>query len=275
MQGILLLMGVILLLLPLSTGATWFQGQASIDIEELDIEDARVQAIKLAVVNATLTSGTFVHIEEISLDGLLTSSKTSLQSYGNIRRVEILSEQLEHDRLTVVVNVDVAQTNLCAESKYKKSLLVTFLPLKNVNQATYGQIYNFGQHVTQRLASSLANQSNLHLIGTTERPLISALDHRHLQTTNWQERAQFLHQEHGAQLILFGYVRDISLFSQEKEGLILDDVKIRRNFTLELVLYDAVEQQVVMNRSFHDEGNWPYLDNYNADQKKSVCRRAE
>ena len=270
------LIGMLLLLLSLPCTAKWFQGQASIEVSKLNFEETRAQAIKIAVANATVTSGSFIHIEEISLDGLLSSSKTSLQSFGNIRRVEILSEQLESDRFTVVVNVDVVQIETCEEAKYKKSVLVTLLPIKKLSQASYGQVYNLGQHITQRLSLLMANQANLHVVGTTEQPLVlNQINQASHSGDHWQQGAQYLHQRHDAQLILFGYIRDISLFSQEKAGLILDGVKTRRNFTIDLVLYDAVEQQVLVNRSYHSEADWPYPDNYRADLNNSLFWRGD
>lgn len=253
--------------------AQWIQGQASMPISTIGYEEIRTQTIKNAVANASVSSGTFIHLEEISLNGLLTSSKTTLQSYGNIRQVEIISETVEQDVLTVVVKVNIAQMASCEEARFKKSLLVTLLPLKKPKQAAHGQLYNLGRHVTNRLSTLLSTQENIFVRGITNQPLVSAKEPLPLQSNSWRDTAQYLQGQHDSQLILLGFIQDISLFDQSKEGIIFDDVKTRRNFTLSLILYDAIEQKILLNESYHGESDWPYQDHYSADMNNSLFWR--
>ena len=88
--------------------AVWQQGQATVILDGADVESARVQAIKNAVANASFQYGSVVAAEDIVLDGLLVSSKSVITTQGNIQRVEIVSETILDDTLSVVVRVDIS-----------------------------------------------------------------------------------------------------------------------------------------------------------------------
>ena len=260
-------------LISFNLSAKWYQGQATVPVSTFNLEEGRTYAIKAAIANATLQSGSFISIEEITLDGLLTSSKTTLTSHTSIRRVEILSEQLLDETLKVTVNVDVAQVENCPEAKYKKSLLVSLMALSSPRQAAQGNIFNLGQHVTSKLAEQLATQAGIYVNGVVMSPVLSIDQLNTIKLSTLQSKGDYLQQSYGSQLVLLGYIRDIGLFSQQKKGLILDDSKNRRNFTLELVLYDTVYQQILLKQSYHGEADWPYDDSYSADLTNSLFWR--
>jgi len=83
------------------------------------------------------------------------------------------------------------------------------------------------------------------------------------------ETARYLAGEYASQFILFGFIRDISLFEQVKDQLLIDDVKIRRNFTLQLYLYDGIRGSILLQQEYHGESDWLYgahetVDTYNS-----------
>lgn len=75
--------------------------------------------------------------------------------------------------------------------------------------------------------------------------------------------------KHGSQFILFGFIRDISLFEQVKDEILYDDVQLRRNFTIQVFLYDAIRNSMIMQKSYHGEGNWNYPTNHIVDTNNS------
>ena len=66
------------------TSAVWYQGNAQLAVNGADLNAIRVAAIKNAIADASFQHGIMITAKDISLDGLLQSSKTELRSEGKI-----------------------------------------------------------------------------------------------------------------------------------------------------------------------------------------------
>lgn len=255
--------------------ATWYKGNAQHPINDLNFDEVRAQTIKNAIANAALKSSSYIRAEDIALDGLLLSSKTVLQSEGHIRRVDIISETITDGILQVVVNVDFKTLNDCQQSRYAKSLLITQFPLVKPLQARTGEIFDFGQHVVSRLK----NQLTAHPTLTTPQllnVLIASVDQSAIEwRTALIEKAKYLANQHQKQFVLLGNIRDISLFEQFKDNLLIDDVTTRRNFTLQIYLIDAISNKMVLDKRYHTEANWQYPINHQVDTNNSLFWRGD
>ncbi|MBB19404.1 MAG: hypothetical protein CMP20_08085, partial [Rickettsiales bacterium] len=135
--------------------AVWYQGNAKLAVDGVDLNVIRAAAIKNAIADASFQHGIMITAKDISLDGLLQSSKTELRSEGKIRRVEILSEEVIDDILHVYVKVDIEPLFDCSHDNYMRSLLVTQLPVLKPAQASYGAIFDLGPQVSKRVEQQL------------------------------------------------------------------------------------------------------------------------
>jgi len=255
--------------------ATWYQGNAQRNIEGADFDEVRTQTIKRAIANAAMQSHSFIQAEDIVLDGLLQSSKTLLRSEGQIRRVEIVSETIDGDTLSVFVKVDVSPILNCLQDPYAKSLLITQIPLVNPNQAAHGALFDIGIQTSKRFEMQLKSQPRVFVNSMINKAFVPYDSFGGVDDHYLEEVGRYLASEHDSQFILFGSIRDISLFEQVKEEFLSDDVLLRRNFTLKLYLYDAVRGNILLQKDYHGEANWKYAQNYKVDTNNSLFWRTD
>lgn len=270
-----LLLMITLLTYTFTVSATWYQGSAQQAIEGFNIDKIRAIAIKKAITNASLQSNSFIKSEDISLDGLLQSSKTILRSEGHVRRVEILSESITDDILTVRVKVDIEALWGCSGDNYAKKILITQFPLLKQSQAAHGGIFDFGSQVSKRFEQQLRSFDNISKPQLINKSLLPPNSFQQISLRNTAKIAHFLRNEYSSQFILFGFIRDVSLFEQTKEKFIFDDTLLRRNFTLQLYLYDVFKNTMLIQESYHGEANWQFDNNATVDTYNSVFWRSD
>lgn len=255
--------------------AEWFQGEAKANINGNPLEDVRLTALKNAVADAAFKGGSMITAEEVMLNGLLVSSKAEIRTAGRIQRVEILSETLENDVLHVVVSVNMTPTVNCVSDKYARSILIGQFELQSPRQAAYGGLYDLGEQISKRFERQLAAQESSPSVKLMDKSFASAKQIDQLSTAELNARATYLAKTYGKQFILFGFVRDISLFEQVKEELLGEDVSVRRNFTVNVFLMDAFSQTVLMKDSYHGEADWDFAPNYRVDTNNSLFWRSD
>jgi len=262
-----------LLLLNFPCYAVWYQGSAQHNFNLLNFDQVRTATIKRAVANATMKDSSYIQVEDIVLNGLLKSSKTLLRSEGQLRRIEIIAESIDEDMFSVTVKVDIKSSISCEKDPYSKSLLITQFPLLNPNQAKQGSLFNLGVQVSKRFEMQLNSQP---------KTFVRLLHDQSFLPNSPNEKAHYLENvgkylatEYNSQFILFGAVRDISLFEQVKDQLLIDDVLLRRNFTIELYLYDALRNNMLLQKTYHGEANWQYELNHAVDTNNSVFWRTK
>jgi len=255
--------------------ATWYQGTAQQRIGAFNFETIRTETIKHAIANAAMQSNSYIQVEDIVLDGLLESSKTVLRSEGNIRRVKILSESINNDILSIIVNVDIKPLFGCQNDPYAKSLLLTQFPLLKPNQAVQGAIFDIGIQASRRFEMQLNTQESVYVSSLLNKAFMPDGSLGTINTRYLKDVGSYLATEHDSQFILFGAIRDISLFEQVKDQLLIDDVLLRRNFTFQIYLYDAIKGKLIIQKSYHGEANWQYQENHMVDTNNSVFWRSD
>ncbi len=264
---------IVFLLCSFSCFATWHQGSAKKSFNAFNFDNIRTETIKRAIANAAMKDRSYIQVEDIVLDGLLQSSKTLLRSEGQIRRVEIIAESIDGDTLTVTVKADIKSLISCEKDAYAKSLLITQFPILKPMQAVDGALFDLGIQASKRFEMQLNSQPKVSVNLLHKSALIS--DTSDEKERYLKEVGAYLATEHDSQFILFGAIRDISLFEQVKEQLLIDDVLLRRNFTVELYLYDAIRDNMLLQKNYHGEANWQYESNHIVDTNNSVFWRMD
>lgn len=254
--------------------AEWVQGEAKLAVKNVPLDDVRIMAIKNAIADASFKSGSLITAEDVVLNGLLISSKAEIHSTGRIQRVEIIDETLEDGYLTVSVKVNITPIFACDSDKYSRSVLVTQFQLLRPRQAAHGDIYDFGHQISKRLEQQLIRQQQQLNVQLLDKAFASTSAFNSLTPQIIYDKASYLAQTQGRQFIVFGYIRDISLFEQiniEDD----DDVSRRRNFTLDVYVVDAFRNSLLFQESYHAEADWSYPEGQSVDTNNSLFWRGD
>lgn len=260
--------------------AIWVQGEASLNFTGADLDSVRPTVIKNAIADASYKSGSVIAAEDVLIDGLILSSKAELRTAGRIQRVEIISESVQDNVLSVVVNVNLTPLFDCEPNRFQKRLLVTHFALLDSRQAATGGIYNIGKHITQRFAQQLKNTADTPNVMQISQAMTSAdmWSAEALSGVELQQKSTYLRDTYGQQFALFGYIKDVSLFEQiaQSESFFdSDEVAVRRNFTLQVFVLDTFRQRIIYNDSYHSEADWEFENSYQVDTNNSLFWRSE
>ncbi|WDD99039.1 flagellar assembly protein T N-terminal domain-containing protein [Thalassomonas actiniarum] len=266
---------VIPFIFPFAASGQWYQGSAQVAVTGFDFDEVRTTAIKRAITNASFQASSYINAEEIVLDGLLQSSKSAIRSEGRLRRVEILSETVRDDMLTVEVRVDFEPQMGCNGDEYRKSLVIAQMPLLNAAQGANGGMFNIGSHVSKRFEQQLLAQENVAIGQLLNQAFLPHNSMQQIDSREAAETARYLAGEYASQFILFGFIRDISLFEQVKDQLLFDDVKLRRNFTMQIYLFDGIRGSILMQREYHGESDWLFAAHETVDTYNSLFWRSD
>lgn len=267
-----LLLTTVFLIFSLKVHADWVQGKATLAVKDAPLDEVRIMAIKNAIADASFKSGSMITAEDVVLNGLLISSKAEIHSTGRIQRVEIIDEILEGDALTVSVRVNITPLFACSSDKYHRSVLVTQLQLMRPRQAAYGDIYDFGHQISKRLEQQLIRQQQAMNVLLLDKAFASRDAFNSLTPQMIYDKASYLAQTQGRQFIIFGFIRDISMFEQY-DVTDSDESTLKRNFTLDLYMVDAFKNTLLFQESYHSEADWTYPEGLQVDTNNSLFWR--
>lgn len=251
------------------------QGQASMMVRDAPLDQVRVATIKNAVADASYKSGSMITAEDVMLNGLLVSSKAELRTAGRIQHVEIVSETLQNDELSVVVNVTLTPLFRCESDSYARTVLVSRFALLNSRQAANGDLYDLGLQVSKRFENQLSSEPETLNVRLLNEAFAEPARYAQMPLTEIRQKANYLARAHGRQFVIYGVVRDIGLFEQVTPGLLSDDVVLKRNFTLDVYVLDTFRQSVIHNESYHSEANWDFDPTQGVDTSNSVFWRSD
>ena len=260
--------------------AQWVQGESTVALAGAELSDIRTSAIQNAIADAAFHSGSTISAQDIMVDGLLLSSKAEIRSQGRIQRVEIISETLKDDLLTVVVNVNITPLFNCTNNGLAHRILVTEFSLTSPQQAATGMLYSFGSHVSQRFTQQLNGLYNGNSVSQIPVSLINVNTWltSSLSDVDLTAMSTYLRNEYGQQFVVFGFVKDISLFEQVSQATSVfesDSTALRRNFTVQVYVLDTFKAKVIFNDSYHSEADWPFSQHDSIDSNNSLLWRSD
>ncbi|MBU2878403.1 MULTISPECIES: flagella assembly protein FlgT middle domain-containing protein [Alteromonadaceae] len=266
---------LVLLLLCPRAFAVWQQGEATVKLDGADVSDVRVTAIKNAVADASFKNGSFVSAEDVVLDGLLVSSKSVITTQGQIQRVEVLSESVNEDVFNVIVRVEFSPMFNCPHDGYNRSVLLTQFQVLKPQQASHGGIFDIGKQISKRIEQQLRAEQTSPKVRLIDKAFTGVNSYDQIHLNELTNKAIYMSKEYGRQFVMFGFIRDISLFEQVKEELLSDDVSLRRNFTIQVYVLDVYRHTIIFQESYHSEADWEYSDDYNVDTNNSLFWRSD
>lgn len=268
-----LLVSLILTLLLASKhllASQWVEGEASMVIGDAPLDAIREMTIKNAIADASFRAGSMITAEEIVLNGLLVGSKAVLQTQGIIRNAQVISESIAEDILTVKVKVNIAPGRQCKQSKYGKRIVINQFHLNKPQDAAIGSLFEFGQHISKRIQQQLAarlEQSTVNLLDNSFDHLAAT---QGIEAAKLLSKSQYIANKYGAQYLLFGVIRDLSVFNRVKKKLLGEEVNTRRSFTIRVYLLDVFRHSLVLEESYHTEADWHFELTEEVDMNSSL-----
>ncbi|MEM0910615.1 MAG: flagella assembly protein FlgT middle domain-containing protein [Pseudomonadota bacterium] len=256
---------------------TWVDGIASMKIGHAPLDEVRRMTIKNAVADASYRGGYMISAQDVMLNGVLLDSTVTLSTKSVIKSVEILNESIVDDVLTVQVSVKLGDDEPCAQTQYKKNVLVTPFFIDEPVQMAIGQIFDIGSHIGLRYDQQIKLQSSSMSSRFINQYLSTGLTSSHPLSSELPQIAGYLLKEFQSQYVLFGKVDDMSLYEKTSvsRGFRVEESKLYRNFTITLFLLDTVEKSIIHQDRYHMSAPWNFPINNIVDLGSSAFWRSQ
>ena len=238
-------------LLSLPGQATWYEATGQAFITQGNVEQARQQAIDDAVKRAALAAGASVRSTQVVLNGVLQQEQLGVSSQGEIKQLQLITEQQQGDLITVTLRLDIeAQASSCEGNIYRKPLLLSQVQLHARQDAIYGQLFELGADVTNQLKLHMQDYSPAALVKPMQQSVTA-------QQLVYPDTDRMFRQ--GNQYILLAQINDLSL--GQSTNRFWQQAQKERFFSLQVSLYDLFEQHQVFQQEYRTSAGWPFKRN--------------
>lgn len=236
----------------------WIESSGQAQIINGNINLARQQAVDQATHYAMLKTGMSYTSHQQVTNGQLTADQYDVHQAASTGEVELISERIEGNQLTVQLRVDIFSDPAlqCMGANTKVAVLIPQTEVKERSQLRYGQLENFGQNISEHLSQSINQTSR------------SALAHDHSQDR--LEMNSNLHDTMGyrlpswysettdSQYVLTSEITDISTEKSESSFLNFWAEPPIRQFGLTLSLYHGISGERIWRKNYHSQAPWEY-----------------
>jgi hypothetical protein len=257
--SIRLLSILLLALIITDADATPIQVTGQARIVAHDMDKAREDAISQALNYASLKSGVNFNSEQRIEQGLLTQDSFSIQSMGIAENIELISESVNNDILTVVLSLDLADQETSAQCQRQTLKAAVMLPqalLADRSQLRYGQLAKFEQAVTQELGKVINSQSStsfVHIHADEKLDQANTLNNfKGYRIPTW------LGQITDSQYLLQPEILDISTEEGSSSYFGFVEESAIRQFSFKLTLYHGISGEVVWSKTYSDVAPWEF-----------------
>ncbi|WP_180237266.1 flagellar assembly protein T N-terminal domain-containing protein [Lacimicrobium alkaliphilum] len=239
--------------------AIWFEASGQAVVHNGDKRHARKMATQEALKQALMFAGARVNSVQHLADGLLQDDRLEVRSGGEVNKVELINEDYQGDIVTVAIRADIfPQETQCRASDYQKSLVTTWFPIRNKQQASLGQLYNIGKDLPRQLHRAFSTASQHTSIHSVENFYVTPGNDLSRQATSLARKA-------GGQFVLLAEITDISDEQTSPSMLAFwKEPQISRNFSLDVHLINGMTGEVLISKPFRTRASWPF------DPHKSV-----
>jgi hypothetical protein len=231
--------------------AVWFEASGQAVVENGNKQVARQRATQEAIKQTLLFSGAKVSSVQQMANGLLKDDRFEVRSSGEVSSIELIDELYHDGYVTVRVRADIfAQNSTCLSSDYQKSIVTTWYPVRNKQQATVGGLYELGRPVAEKLQHEFSQYARNAKIRQLE-PYYFSADNK--------EQATLLAQKAGSQFVLLAQITDMGMQQKESSGLkFWQDNYPTRHFTLNVNLINGITGAVVLDENFSTHAAWDF-----------------
>lgn len=241
----------------MTADAIWYEssGQAAIYNDNKAL--ARQQATQEAIKQALMFAGASVNSVQTLTDGLLQDDKLEIRSAGEVNNIELIDEIYDDDIVTVRIRADIfAQQMNCRAADYQKNVVTTWYPIKNRQQATLGNLFDFGQDVALKL-----NDKYNQVAKTSQ---ITKIEPYYLSIQHNPNTAISLAQKNNAQYVMMAEITQLSATENNGSALAFwQSPSISRDFSLAVSVYDGNTGDEVYSKTKNTIAVWDF-DKYEA-----------
>lgn len=253
---LLLTTWVILLtsLLSRQADAAWYEAKGQAVIVDGDKESAKRAATQEALKQAMLFAGASVHSVHRLTNGLLENEEMTIRSTGEVESLELIDEIYSGNIVTVSVRADIfPKAKVCKAQDDEKHFSTTHFLVRNRQQLTEGNMSDFDEAFTQRLAHTMQN--------TTENLRIThVVPHTAKFPSQFTaENVRSLSAQSNTQFVIIGAINDLSI-ETEKASLFApwrSDTR-RRAFSMTVRVYDGINGGLLFTNTYDTAADWTF-----------------
>lgn len=242
------------------------EAQGSARIVNGDTDEARERAIKSALQQALLISGSSISSVQSIVNGVLSTNQTQVSATGDVERVNIIREEVRGDRMFVVLQAEIwNRDNSCQADNYKVALTVVPFELSNREHGAFGQVWSLGKVTAEHFTREITGRSQRIFVNHTlsrNTGLNDALNQLNLEQLGMMARE--IGMANDSQYVVFGLFNDLSMVEIERGWGYLDS-DYRRNYALTLYLLNASSGELLTRARVNDIEAWTYDRNEAVD----------
>ncbi|MBO1519976.1 flagellar assembly protein T N-terminal domain-containing protein [Oceanisphaera sp. DM8] len=242
------------LTLPLTAHADWYQTQGSAPLS-LGNEAARQQALEQALTEALLQAGASLTTVQSVTNGALSEQRLDIAAQGELMDYVVLKEHNSQGRLWLTLRADIwpnkKVTPKC-NGNYHPGITLTRFSIQYPEQARFGQIYDLGAAVTNKLTQQLSSSVNL----MTNLSHQVATDKSLPRSPGLRQGADLLAKQQQSRLLLSGIISDISM--EEGNWMKWRFSDMPRQFALNVTLEDSFTGEQLLQKNYQVEAPWGY-----------------
>lgn len=260
---------IISLQLSLATHATWYESSGQAVVHNGNLKQARQTATQEAIKQALLFAGASINSVQRLTNGLLQDDSLEIRSSGDVENIQLIDEVYDGDILTISIRADIFPQNInCRAADYQKTIVTAWYPIKHRQQAAVGQLFNFGQHVAEKLQKQFNQQA--------QSALITKIEPYYLPLKNQGTTAIELAKKTNTQYVLMGEIVEFSTFENAANKLAFwQSQSVSRDFTLALSVYDGNTGDQVFNKEKSMTANWNFDTHQAIDPNSSQLWQSE
>ena len=257
-KSTLLFLGLAFGLCTLPAHAEWVEAKGEAVIVDGDISKARSEAIEQAISYASLQSGVSFEASQTLEGGRLTGSSFQMDQSMMTGPVQLLSEQIENNRLRVHLRVELLAdpAEQCLASPLKAGILVPETAISHRSQLAQGQLNSLGKALSIKLAGKLDDFSATGFANLQANSRL-AIDSRQAAIQGYR-LPSYLANASDSQYVLYPEVTDASTEPAQSSyfGLMSEDPL--RQFALTLTLFHGISGEIIWRQSFSASAPWEF-----------------
>ena len=254
-----------------TANAVWFEASGQAAIENGNTELARQNATQEAIKQALLFAGASVKSVQKMANGLLQDDQFEIRSAGEVNSIELIDEVYSDGYVTVSIRADIfSQTMTCDASDYQKTIVTTWYPIKQRQQAAVGEMYNLGSTLPLKL-----EQQFKQFASSTQ---LSAIEPYYYVPNNQpiEQHATMLARKTNSQYVLTGEIVDMSVSQQQSSSWAFwQSMQSQRAFGFDAKLYDGQTGALVWQHLYNQSAIWPFELHQTVDVNSQVLWQSQ
>jgi hypothetical protein len=265
-----------LLCITLPSHAQWYESTGQSQIRDGDTQSAKTRAIEDAIKQALIFAGASVTSVQTVANGLMTQEQTHVSSHGEIQNIELVDEVYSSESVSVTLRLDIfADEKQCFASEFKKSLAITQTQMPNQEQARNGQIFDINKTFSAKIFKSIKSAESITPRAYYQQA-ISVNDFFNQQYNFDPRLIEQVAQNSDSQYVLISKIKDISMGSQQNSDIMFwQSNSFERFFDFELILFNAVTQEVILQQDYATSGIWRFDKTEKVDTKSNIFWHSE